>query len=79
MPREGVNPGKGTPAAPFPAELQGAAADEPLLAEVKPLVAFAVVLPGEGLAAHGAFEGSLVAMRAQVRAQVVRSCKPPRA
>ncbi|KAI4130093.1 MAG: hypothetical protein LQ347_003509 [Umbilicaria vellea] len=71
MAAEGVGAGEAAAAAPGAAGAEVAAADEFLLAAVEALVAFAVVLAREGLAADGADEGPFVGVGAQVGAEVV--------
>lgn len=72
MATEGVGAGEAATAAPGAAAgAEVAAADELLLAAVEALVAFAVVLAREGLAADGADEGPFVGVGAQVGAEVV--------
>lgn len=61
------------PASPLTARLEISLADELLLAGMKALVAFPVVLPSESLATHVANEWPLVRVGTQVRTQVVRS------
>ena len=68
---EGVRAREAASAAPLPALLELALADELLLARVQPLVALAVVLPREGFAADGADEGALVGVSAEMGAEVV--------
>jgi hypothetical protein len=68
---ESVGAGEAAVAAPGVAGLELASTDEFLLAAVEAFVAFAIVLAGEGFAADGADEGTLVGVGAQVGAEVV--------
>lgn len=58
---------------PLRVGLQTALTDEFLLTGMKTFVAFTVVLTSERFAADGAYERSLVGVRAQMGAEVVRS------
>jgi hypothetical protein len=65
---KGIRASKAPAATPLASDFKVTLADEFLFAAVQTFMAFTVVLARKGLAAEGAYKGSLVCVRAQVRA-----------